>query len=59
MTHITSDGNRKNSLPKSLARFDLHQQRYYKKLQSQPLFNMVNPVIEETHRWKETATWRN
>ena len=47
MTHITSDGNRKNSLPKSLARFDLHQQRYYKNLQSQPLFNMVSPVIEE------------
>lgn len=43
----TSESSRQADMPKTLARFDQHQERYYKQLQKQPYFNMVSTVIEE------------
>lgn len=42
-----SESSRPAAMPRTLARFDHHQERYYKQLQKQPLFNMVSVVIEE------------
>ena len=47
MTNKKYEANEPSALPKSLARFDLHQERYYQKLQSQPMFKMISPVIED------------
>lgn len=43
----TSESSVQAAMPKTLARFDQHQERYYKQLQKLPYFNMVSVVIEE------------